>query len=117
MKTATVKDLLKEGKSAEDLIKDLEAEIEEAKRQIAADEEKLKEKKIKEEYLNSCREDVAATMLDYYIALGVIKEEDVTDDDIEKLAKDLKKIEPYVKTTKLCFRDSNSVFKLWDRLI
>lgn len=120
MKTMSIKELLKEGRSAEDLIKDLEAEIEEAKRQIAADEEKLKEKRAEEEYLRACREDLAAVMMDYFVALDITKEEDVTDERLEKFTDNIKAIEPYLKgdnIRKIQFKNLDSLFKTWDRLL
>ena len=79
----TVKDMLKSGIAPEELMANLQKEIADAQAELSGETANIDE----------VRADLVDAMLDYVVALGLIKENDINDEDVEMLTEMLKNAE------------------------
>jgi len=79
----TVKDMLKSGIAPEELMANLQKEIADAQAELSGETANIDE----------VRADLVDAMLDYVIALGLIEENDINDEDVEMLTEMLKNAE------------------------
>ena len=79
----TVKDMLKSGIAPEELMANLQKEIADAQAELSGETANIDE----------VRADLIDAMLDYVIALGLIEENDINDEDVEMLTEMLKNAE------------------------
>lgn len=86
-------DALRSGVSAEDILKDFQNELDAAKKQVAAEQAKAKEQEEKNEELDYIREDLVEVIVEYLNALGLIDDEDMTDEEYDKLNELIKETE------------------------
>lgn len=108
IQTMSLADALRGGESAEEIMKQFEDALNAAKRQVAAEQEKAKAKE--DATLAATRADMVEAMLDYLVALGVIKSE-VTDKDVEDLVSAIKSAEEdFRRTSKLL-----DAYKMFDK--
>ena len=79
----TVKDMLKSGIAPEELMANLQKEIADAQAELSGETANIDE----------VRADLVDAMLDYVVALGLIEENDINDEDVEMLTEMLKNAE------------------------
>ena len=79
----TVKDMLKSGIAPEELMANLQKEIADAQAELSGETANIDE----------VRADLIDAMLDYVVALGLIEENDINDEDVEMLTEMLKNAE------------------------
>ena len=79
----TVKDMLKSGIAPEELMANLQKEIADAQAELSGETANIDEVRV----------DLVDAMLDYVVALGLIKENDINDEDVEILTEMLKNAE------------------------
>lgn len=79
----TVKDMLKSGIAPEELMANLQKEIADAQAELSGETANIDEVRV----------DLVDAMLDYVVALGLIEENDINDEDVEKLTEMLKNAE------------------------
>lgn len=79
----TVKDMLKSGIAPEELMANLQKEIADAQAELSGETANIDE----------VRTDLVDAMLDYVVALGLIEENDIDDEDVEMLTEMLKNAE------------------------
>lgn len=79
----TVKDMLKSGITPEELMANLQKEIADAQAELSGETANIDE----------VRADLVDAMLDYVVALGLIEENDINDEDVEMLTEMLKNAE------------------------
>lgn len=79
----TVKDMLKSGIAPEELMANLQKEIADAQAELSGETANIDE----------VRTDLVDAMLDYVVALGLIEENDINDEDVEMLTEMLKNAE------------------------
>lgn len=79
----TVKDMLKSGIAPEELMANLQKEIADAQAELSGETANIDEVRV----------DLVDAMLDYVVALGLIEENDIDDEDVEKLTEMLKNAE------------------------
>lgn len=79
----TVKDMLKSGIAPEELMANLQKEIADAQAELSGETANIDEVRV----------DLVDAMLDYVVALGLIEENDINDEDVEKLTEMLKNVE------------------------
>lgn len=79
----TVKDMLKSGIAPEELMANLQKEIADAQAELSGETANIDEVRI----------DLVDAMLDYAVALGLIEENDINDEDVEMLTEMLKNAE------------------------
>lgn len=79
----TVKDMLKSGIAPEELMANLQKEIADAQAELSGETANIDEVRV----------DLVDAMLDYVIALGLIEENDINDEDVEMLTEMLKNAE------------------------
>lgn len=79
----TVKDMLKSGIAPEELMANLQKEIADAQAELSGETANIDEVRI----------DLVDAMLDYVVALGLIEENDINDEDVEMLTEMLKNAE------------------------
>lgn len=100
-----IKDLLKSGQTTpEQLMKDLQNQIDDAQKEIAAEKKAEQEKKAKadkeEKDLRRVREAFAYATIDYCMELGLI-DKDTSEEDIDKICEDVcKSLKSYEKACK-----------------
>lgn len=99
-----MKNVLKSGDAtAEELLEQFKAQLAEAQAELEA--EKAKEEAAKRaaeeaaaaDELDEVRAELVEVILDYLMALGVVDEDDLDDDDVEKLTEALKAAEEEMK--------------------
>ena len=88
-----VKEMLKEGKTKEELMKILENEINSAKEEIAAEAAKQKEEKEAEKKLDDARAAMLTSLIPYVKALGLIEDNEISTSDYNYLINILKAME------------------------
>ena len=76
----TVKDMLKSGIAPEELMANLQKEIADAQAELSGETANIDE----------VRADLVDAMLNYVVALGLIEENDINDEDVEMLTEMLK---------------------------
>lgn len=79
----TVKDMLKSGIAPEELMANLQKEIADAQAELSGETANIDE----------VRADLVDALLDYVVALGLIEENDINDEDVEMLTEMLKNAE------------------------
>lgn len=79
----TVKDMLKSGIAPEELMANLQKEIADAQAELSGETANIDE----------VRTNLVDAMLDYVVALGLIEENDIDDEDVEMLTEMLKNAE------------------------
>ena len=79
----TVKDMLKSGIAPEELMANLQKEIADAQAELSGETANIDE----------VRADLVDAMLDYVVALSLIEENDINDEDVEMLTEMLKNAE------------------------
>lgn len=79
----TVKDMLKSGIAPEELMANLQKEIADAQAELSGETANIDEVRI----------GLVDAMLDYVVALGLIEENDINDEDVEMLTEMLKNAE------------------------
>jgi len=79
----TVKDMLKSGIAPEELMANLQKEIADAQAELSGETANIDE----------VRADLVDAILDYVVALGLIEENDINDEDVEMLTEMLKNAE------------------------
>lgn len=79
----TVKDMLKSGIAPEELMANLQKEIADAQAELSGETANIDE----------IRADLVDAILDYAVALGLIEENDINDEDVEMLTEMLKNAE------------------------
>lgn len=79
----TVKDMLKSGIAPEELMANLQKEIADAQAELSGETANIDE----------VRADLVDAILDYVVALGLIEENDIDDEDVEMLTEMLKNAE------------------------
>lgn len=79
----TVKDMLKNGIAPEELMANLQKEIADAQAELSGETANIDEVRI----------GLVDAMLDYVVALGLIEENDINDEDVEMLTEMLKNAE------------------------
>lgn len=79
----TVKDMLKSGIAPEELMANLQKEIADAQAELSGEAANIDEVRI----------GLVDAMLDYVVALGLIEENDINDEDVEMLTEMLKNAE------------------------
>lgn len=79
----TVKDMLKSGIAPEELMANLQKEIADAQAELSGETANIDE----------VRADLVDAMFDYVVALGLIEENDINDEDVEMLTEMLKNAE------------------------
>lgn len=79
----TVKDMLKSGIAPEELMANLQKEIADAQAELSGETANIDE----------VRADLVDAMLDYVVALGLIEENDINDENVEMLTEMLKNAE------------------------
>lgn len=79
----TVKDMLKSGIAPEELMANLQKEIADAQAELSG----------KTANIDEVRADLVDAILDYAVALGLIEENDINDEDVEMLTEMLKNAE------------------------
>lgn len=79
----TVKDMLKSGIAPEELMANLQKEIADAQAELSGETANIDE----------VRADLVNAILDYVVALGLIEENDINDEDVEMLTEMLKNAE------------------------
>ena len=79
----TVKDMLKSGIAPEELMANLQKEIADAQAELSGETANIDEVRI----------DLVDAILDYVVALGLIEENDINDEDVEMLTEMLKNAE------------------------
>lgn len=79
----TVKDMLKSGIAPEELVANLQKEIADAQAELSGETANIDEVRI----------DLVDAILDYVVALGLIEENDINDEDVEMLTEMLKNAE------------------------
>lgn len=79
----TVKDMLKSGIAPEELMANLQKEIADALAELSGETANIDE----------VRADLVNAILDYVVALGLIEENDINDEDVEMLTEMLKNAE------------------------
>ena len=79
----TVKDMLKSGIAPEELMANLQKEIADAQAELSGETANIDE----------VRTDLVDAILDYVVALGLIEENDINDEDVEMLTEMLKNAE------------------------
>lgn len=79
----TVKDMLKSGIAPEELMANLQKEIADAQAELSGETANIDE----------VRTDLVDAMLDYVVALGLIEENDIDNEDVEMLTEMLKNAE------------------------
>lgn len=79
----TVKDMLKSGIAPEELMANLQKEIADAQAELSGETANIDEVRI----------GLVDAMLDYVVALGLIEENDINDEDVEMLTEMLKNVE------------------------
>lgn len=79
----TVKDMLKNGIAPEELMANLQKEIADAQAELSGETANIDE----------VRADLVDAMFDYVVALGLIEENDINDEDVEMLTEMLKNAE------------------------
>ena len=79
----TVKDMLKNGIAPEELMANLQKEIADAQAELSGETANIDE----------VRTDLVDAILDYVVALGLIEENDINDEDVEMLTEMLKNAE------------------------
>lgn len=80
---STVKDMLKSGIAPEELMANLQKEIADAQAELSGETANIDEVRI----------GLVDAMLDYVVALGLIEENDINDEDVEMLTEMLKNAE------------------------
>lgn len=79
----TVKDMLKSGIAPEELMANLQKEIADAQAELSGETANIDEVRVA----------LVDAMLDYVIALGLIEEDDINNEDVEMLTEMLKSVE------------------------
>lgn len=79
----TVKDMLKSGIAPEELMANLQKEIADAQAELSGETANI----------NEVRANLVDAILDYVVALGLIEENDINDEDVEMLTEMLKNAE------------------------
>lgn len=99
-----MKEVLKSGDAtAEELLEQFKTQLAEAQAELKAEKEKEEaakraaEEAAAADELDEIRAELVDIILDYLIALGVVDEDDLDDDDVEKLTESLKAVEKEMK--------------------
>lgn len=92
--TNSVKDMLAMGTSAEELLDSLREEIERAQAEIDAENKA----KVKETGLATARETLAATLMDYIVALDILPAEVMAEMTMEDAVEIIKSVEDQIMT-------------------